>query len=195
MKKIILLIILILNFHLTVKADDITDFEIEGISVGDSLLDHLSEKEIIQNKRNYFKGKRKYYVVGIYENLKTYEMVDIYLKTDDKKYIIQTLGGMIEVSFEECMKQKEIIKKEFDQIFSNLKSKTFVSPHEYDKTGDSKQYQQVYFFGSGSKRDNHIRIECTKWSEKIKLEEGFTDGLNIVVMTTDILDWIYSNYE
>ena len=29
----------------------------------------------------------------------------------------------------------------------------------------------------------------------LKLEEGFTDGLNIVVMTTDILDWIYSNYE
>ena len=67
--------------------------------------------------------------------------------------------------------------------------------HDFDKTGNSKQYQQVYYFGDASKRDNHVRIECDNWSNKFKEEEGFTDGLNIIVMTTEILDWIYSGYK
>ena len=42
-----LFIIFILFFSSSVVAEDISDFQIEGISVGDSLLDHYSEKEIM----------------------------------------------------------------------------------------------------------------------------------------------------
>ena len=47
MKK--LLGILIVGFFLcsTSFAEDISELEIEGISIGDSLLDHLSKQEII----------------------------------------------------------------------------------------------------------------------------------------------------
>ena len=45
MKKFILIIILILNLQSWTKADDIRDFEIEGMSIGDSLFDHFSESE------------------------------------------------------------------------------------------------------------------------------------------------------
>ena len=41
-----IIIIFFLNFHSLVKADDIRDFEMEGISIGDSLLDHYSKEEI-----------------------------------------------------------------------------------------------------------------------------------------------------
>ena len=44
MKKILVLFILL--FSSSVFAEDISDFEIEGISVGDSLLDHFSLTEI-----------------------------------------------------------------------------------------------------------------------------------------------------
>ena len=40
------LIILVLLFSSSVVAEDISDFEIEGMSVGDSLLDYFSEAEI-----------------------------------------------------------------------------------------------------------------------------------------------------
>ena len=36
------------------KADDIRDFEIEGMSIGDSLLNFMNESEISNSKRNYF---------------------------------------------------------------------------------------------------------------------------------------------
>ena len=42
----ILLTLFVLLFSSSVVADDISDFEIEGFSIGDSLLEHFSEKEI-----------------------------------------------------------------------------------------------------------------------------------------------------
>ena len=178
------------------KADDIKDFQIEGMSVGESLLNYLSKEEIINSKRNYFKDKRKYYVVGVYKNLEVYEVVDIYLKTGDNKFIIRTLGGMLSINnLDECMDTKKSIEEDFDKLFSNLLSKNDIKEHEFDKSGESKQYQKVYYFGEGSHRDNHIRIECDNWSEKIKKNQGFNDGLNVVAMTTEILDWVYSGYK
>ncbi len=196
MRFLISFLILVFSFQTFAKADDIKDFQIEGMSIGDSLLDYMTKNEIKSSKRNYFTDIRKYYVVGINKNLKNYEVVDIYLKTGDNKYIIRTLGGMLTInSIDACLTKKNLLKKEFDQILSHLPNKDGVTEHEFDKTGNSKQYQQVYYFGDASKRDNHIRIECDNWSDKIKQEQGFNDGLNVVFMTTEILDWVYSGYK
>ena len=43
--------------------------------------------------------------------------------------------------------------------------------------------------------DSHIRIECDTWSKAIIDKDGFSEGLNVVAMTTEILKWIYSDYE
>ena len=71
MSRLLLILILTFIFQTLTKADDISDFQIEGISVGDSLLDYMSKKEIKSSKRNYLKNK-KYYVVGYDENLENY---------------------------------------------------------------------------------------------------------------------------
>ena len=42
MRIFLSVLILIFSFQSLTKADDIRDFEIEGISIGDSLLDHFS---------------------------------------------------------------------------------------------------------------------------------------------------------
>ena len=46
MKKFLAILILILTFQTPTQADDIQDFQIEGMSIGDSLLDYFSEEEI-----------------------------------------------------------------------------------------------------------------------------------------------------
>ena len=101
--------ILIFGFQSWTKADDIRDFQIEGISIGDSLLDYVTKKEINLSKRNYVKNK-KYYVVGYDENLTIYDQVDIYLKSNDNKYIVRTLGGTIYMNKKDCLtKKKQIV--------------------------------------------------------------------------------------
>ena len=52
MKRLLLILILIFSFQSLTKADDIRDFQIEGISIGDSLLDYF--------KINTIKSARKY---------------------------------------------------------------------------------------------------------------------------------------
>ena len=46
MRVFIAVLILIFSLQSFTKADDISDFEIEGMSLGDSLLDYYSENEI-----------------------------------------------------------------------------------------------------------------------------------------------------
>ena len=53
----ILFTLFVLFFSSSLIADDISDFEIEGISIGDSLLDYFKKekiKEFINHKSSYF---------------------------------------------------------------------------------------------------------------------------------------------
>ena len=55
MKKLLGILVLILfTLQTPSQADDIRDFQIEGMSIGDSALDYFSEEEIIE--LGYFVG-------------------------------------------------------------------------------------------------------------------------------------------
>ena len=47
-------------------ADDIRDFQIEGMSIGDSLLDYFSKEKIVKNDGNYYKKKK--FVTAVFHN-------------------------------------------------------------------------------------------------------------------------------
>ena len=195
-KELLLIIILTFIFQSLTKADDIKDFQIEGMSVGDSLLDYISVEKIKNSKRNYFKDKRKYYVVAMQDDLKKYEVVDLYLKTGDPKYIIKTIGGIIELNKNKCLLKKKEISIELEKMFPNIVKEESEKAHEYDKSNKSKQYQSVFFLKKTKKtNDPHIRVECSVWSKKVKKKDGFIDSLNVVAMTTDVLNWIYGGYK
>jgi len=196
MRIFFIVLIFIFSLQSWTKADDITDFQIEGMSIGDSLLNYMNIEKINISKRNYFDDERKYYVVGISDNLNSYDVVDLYLKTGDNKYIIRTMGGILDLSGSKCFSKKEEIAKELENFFPNIKKEEFEKTHEYDKSNKSKQYQTVFFLKNTKKaNDPHIRVECSVWSKEFKKKTGFSDTLNVVAMTTEILDWIYSGYK
>ena len=179
-----------LSFQSLTKADDIKDFQIEGISVGDSLLDYMTVNEIKNADRNYVKNK-KYYVVGHQKNLKTYETMDIYLKSGDKKYIVRSLGGTIFMNVNKCLLQKKIIVDELKSLFPNLVPKNFKLDHIYDKSGKSKQHQTVFLL----KNDAHVRVECVDWSKEISNKNNWQDNLVVASISTEISLWIASGYK
>ena len=81
------------SFQTLTKADDIRDFEIEGMSIGDSALDYFSKDQITKNSRNYYKNKK--YTPVQNDNLsffKIYDAVDFNFKTGDNKYIIHSIS-------------------------------------------------------------------------------------------------------
>ena len=100
MKKFFTIIALSLYFIIPLKADDIRDFQIEGISIGESLLDYLSKKKIVERKKSYYPRSKKFYSISflansILTNSKIYDQFSFGIKQDDKKYIIHALSGDI----------------------------------------------------------------------------------------------------
>ena len=108
MKRLLLILILTFSFQSLSKADDIRDFQIEGMSIGDSLLEFFNEKII--NKDKAFYKSNKFYQVAIDEKkFNLYEGVNFQLKSNDKNYIIQSLSGVIILDIKNCLKDQKII--------------------------------------------------------------------------------------
>ena len=62
-------LVLIFSLQSWTKADDISDFEIEGISVGDSALDYFSKDEIEKRKKKGFVYKKKDFYSATFFNI------------------------------------------------------------------------------------------------------------------------------
>ena len=94
MRIFLAIIILCFSLQSLTKADDIKDFQIEGMSIGDSLLDFMSEKEIKKIEKFDFSGKYKGLVL---EEKKSsiYDDVQLVYKNNDDKYTIHSLAGRI----------------------------------------------------------------------------------------------------
>ena len=161
MRRLLLILILTFNFQTLTKADDIRDFVIEGMSINNSALDFMSSNEIIENTLPYFDTKRKYYISGVVNNLKLYDQVEIYLKSNDDKYQIKSIIAAIFINdLDACLDQKKKIVNNLDKIFLNIKKLSGSKKHESDPTGKSIHYIDQYNLDY----PNHIRVECTQFS-------------------------------
>ena len=84
MKTILTLFVLLSSS--SVLAEDILDFQIEGISIGDMYIDHFSEKTIEQNKKNWFKNNKYTIVSDLHKSsFQTYDWLQLVFKTIDTK--------------------------------------------------------------------------------------------------------------
>ena len=108
MKIFSLILFFLFSFQTWSNADDIRDFEIEGMSIGDSLLDYFSKKKIDQEQ--FFEAEQgdnkevaRFY---IREKKGNYDWITISYKTSDKRYTIIELSGFIFLPFNECIKKE-----------------------------------------------------------------------------------------
>ena len=108
MKFFLYVYILIFSLQSWTKADDITDFEIEGFSLGDKLSKTMSKKEINENIIPYFQDQRKYYIVGKTNNLSQYDQIEFYIKSNDNNYEIRTIAaGNFTKNLDSCLEKKK----------------------------------------------------------------------------------------
>jgi len=159
----ILIIIIIFSLQSWAKADDIKDFEIEGISIGDSLLDYYSKAEINSKNKNYYKDKNYLRVTFNPEN-SIYDKISYTFKPKDKKYIIHSVRGVLVFdNNQECLIKKDSINNELSQMFKNSKVvDSGKRDHATDLTGESKSYS-IYYWIKGA----FVEISCYDFSEKL----------------------------
>ena len=123
MKRLLLILIITLSFHTLIKADDITDFEIEGISIGDSLLDIATVNQINNAKsKKQLKNSNFYrFDLGRLKDLEIYDWARVTIKKDDNSYTVINIGGAIDYTdFDECKKIKKDVQNGVEQIFTAI---------------------------------------------------------------------------
>ena len=186
MKKLLIIIILHLWFITPSHANDIREFQIEGMSIGDSLLDYFSIEEIKSSKQNiqYPKDKFIVYQLGALKSLDTYDLLNVSVKKNSKKYIVSHIQGGITYSnakeFTKCNSQKKEIVEELAVLFKNLKRRDqkYKSSHDNKSLIDGTEF----YFDSG----DVIAINCNDWIK----EAGLSKILDVAVATEEFLFFI-----
>ena len=194
MKRLSLYLFLILFTLQTPSwADDIRDFQIEGMSIGDSLLDFFSEEEI-KNEKSYYPGSDRFFRITIEKpNMEIYESLQFHLKNNDKNYKIYSLSGLIffremKDNMNKCNKIKKEIVNEIKNLAKNTKmDDEGVIKYARDKSGKSK-HDTVYFdFISG----DYIKVGCVDYSNEFSEKmEGWFDHLRVSVNFKEYSDWL-----
>ena len=191
MKKLSTYLFLILfSFQTSSWADDIRDFQIEGVSLGDSLLDYITKQEIESKKKTDYKSKkfsRTYFSLSEFE---IYDDLQVHFKTSDKKYKIYNISGIInfEDNIENCYKKKDEIVIELSNFFEDvIVDDDGIQNHPGDETGESKTNTVYFDFKSGAT----AKVGCVKWGKSIKSKnKGLVNHLRVTINTKEYSYWL-----
>ena len=167
------------SFQSWTKADDIRDFEIEGMSIGDSALSFYS-KNLIDNIKSYYRGSKKYYKVSLEPptNTDKFERIQMHILEADNSYIIHSISGLIfyedkKNSKSECLKdQNEIINDISINLSSTKKSEREIKKLEQDKTG--KSTTNTIYFDFKLDQTEFIKVGCVFYGKE------FFENLDII---------------
>ena len=190
MKKFLAIIILNISFILPSQANDIKDFQIEGMSIGDSLLKFYSKNELenkTEGKDLYFYKNKKFADLIFKSQSQEYKNLQITINPRDKKYEIYNVAGQIffENDMPGCQIKKKKIISEILLLFPNNEFESSFKSHAIDKTGDSKVDQSIMELANGT-----ILVECYDWSKKYR----YADKLIISIRSTEFKNFLMTAY-
>ncbi len=186
----ILLTISILFLSLIAFADDISDFKIEGIGVGDSALNYFSENEILSNIKDRYEDNKYSYVAN--DNIsfsKDYDAIDFHFLTGDNNYLIKNVSAVIYYHNKSILKCYEQMKEIISNVENVIKNKTKIQDEVYnfkgDPTGKSKIKAITYKLDTGG----YIGVQCYDYAPHI----DFDDYLEIFVDSPEFTIWLSEN--
>ena len=180
MRVFVVVLFLIFGLQSWTKANDIKDFEIEGISIGDSLLDFFSKSEIDNIQKGFYPSSKKFFIILLpIKNSLIYDKIVASLKTDDEKYIIQSIGGAIDTyrNTKKCLEKQLEIKKDIINLFPEINYDDYTFEYPQDTIGKSLATITDFVFKSGGE----IRVFCNDWSKEREEERDSMDNVQIVI--------------
>lgn len=174
-----LVLVLIFSFQSWTKADDISDFEIEGMSIGDSLLNYMDEnliRKAMNDKDIAYYYENDFVAISTWDikkKFKIYDDVGIILNPNDKKYIIFALEGSLyfkDKDIEKCYKkQNEIAEDVKNSLNLNVKEDIFFVP----KNELQSHQLSIKYIDFELSEGGIIRTVCHEIQEGIKKNSDF----------------------
>ena len=190
MRFLTILLVLIFSLQSLTKADDISEFEIEGISVGKSVLDYFSKNELNNFPKQFYPSSDKYQGVEISKiknnlNFSTYDSITLNWKKNDKKMKIVAVSGikLFPNNLTRCLKERDKIAFDIKNILNSSKEERYEM--NFGELNDSISYAIDLKINTGS-----IRIWCTDWDEKTENQNNWEDDLNVSIDTNEFIFWL-----
>ena len=124
MKKIFGIVFLSLLISKNAHSENIKDFKIENISIGDSALDYFAESQIDDSVLDWYNYSYKAYSTSLLPGKGIYDWFKISYKSDDDNFIIEGLVGIVEKkNYEDvkCNKQLDDTALSISELFQNTK--------------------------------------------------------------------------
>jgi len=186
MKKFLGILILVFTLQTPSQADDVRDLEIEGMSVGDSLLDYYSSEEIeLRVSRiisNYKSDKfiRSSFPSGFgSKEFKIYDFIGVHFKKKDSTYKLHALSGAF------LIHNKSKCIKKHDEIVKDL-SKIFTSKPKYNVFEDEEGEVITSHF---SLDNGGIAVRCNILNEEILKKNNWNRSLRVLITTNTFVKW------
>jgi len=187
MRVFIAALVLIFSLQSWTKADGIKDFEIEGMSIGDSLLNYMTKNQIDNFEKTYYSGSKKYVRlqnnINLNNKLTTFDKLAFEVLDNDNEYILHAVNGILKYknNIKDCYSKMEKI---IDDISISL-NKSVTSSYEYIYPNDRGKSQVNDFVFS----DGEIRIWCTDYTKKEE-KMRWADHLGVAVQSEDHVKWV-----
>ena len=195
MRIFLTVLVLIFSLQSWTKADDIRDFEIEGMSIGDSLLDYFTKNEIQREMNSEFVYEypgNKFIKIGVgsgksfilTKELDQYEDLSIAIKKNDKRYKIYSVQGRVFCmnDIQECFSKAKDIVLELKEFFGNTaKFSKWDRAHTADKSKESHVYANEFTFKNKSK----VAVHVYDWSNKLKKEKNWNDHISVAILSKE----------
>tara|TARA_B100001027_G_C16213891_1_gene306459 strand:- start:205 stop:822 length:618 start_codon:yes stop_codon:yes gene_type:complete len=191
MRNIFFILLLFTYFQNFAKAEE-TNFEIEGISVGESLLKYFSKNDILSEIKSefiYVYPKSNYIKLGIgsgeefflKKKIENYDQISVTIDKKDNNYIIHSVSGNIycERSIDVCLsKQKTIVSDLNDVYGDSISLNKWKQPHLVDKSNKSIVHGiDIKFLNS----DDQIAVNVYDWSTEFNKVKNWNDRLGLSI--------------
>ncbi len=188
MKRLSLyLFLLLFTLQAPSWADDIRDVQIEGISIGDSLLDFFNKKEIKDGMQDWYKNK-KYTTALFNKKLETYDKLYVSFLTDDKQYKVKSVSASIEYrsNIEECYEKAKTIYLEIKEALPELKDYgKYVYKHNDDPEGTVTDYALL------NDKEDEVFIGCYDYSKSYESTDHLRVGVRLIEFVNFLIDDAY----
>ena len=124
MKKLLGILVLGFLLNTTAYTDDIKDFQIEEISIGDSALNYFSETQLEDNELDWHNYSYKEYSTSLLPGKGIYDWFHVSYKSDNDNFTIEGLVGILVIKNydnKKCNKKLHTVALDVSELFKNTK--------------------------------------------------------------------------
>ena len=190
-----IILILFLSTLCSLRADEVKKFEIEQITVGESLLNHMTKDQILnklKSKNTYFYPNKSFATFGyIPDNLELYDDVGVIIKPNDENYIIYALEGTIYFREKSCEQKQIEISNDLKNFFEKDRY-TFNEALNLNYIGDETGESKVNYFDFNFNDGSAVRVICWKLGQNFKAK-GYINRLVVAANSRLFMKYINEN--